>query len=85
MFNYFKPKLVQFGNGKFGILKRKFFGYECYLGDDITWWSVQEYVEKYCHFDNADDALDAFAKEQAFKKKSKYVVISELNDDWDVV
>lgn len=85
MFNYFKPKLVQFGDGKFGILKRKFLGIEYYLGNDITWWSVQEYVEKYCHFDNADKALDAFAKDQALQKKSKYVIISEITDEWDVV
>ena len=85
MFNYYKPKLIPFGDNKFGILKREFLGSDRYLGNDLTWWSIKKYVEDYCHFNSADDALDAFAKSQASQKNSKYVVISEIIDEWDVV
>jgi hypothetical protein len=85
MFSYFKPKLIQFDNGKFGIIKHTFLGSDHYLGDNNYWWTPKkEYVEKYCQFDTEEKAVDAYMKEYMSNQKIKHKVIATLDDEWDL-
>ena len=89
MFNYFKPRLVQFIDGKYGIVKRNFLKSNTYLGRDLYWWYADVDINMYCKFNTGEGAVDAFNeynKKQYIKKNIvNYKVISILDDEWDIV
>lgn len=74
MFNFFKPKLVQFGDGKFGIQK-----YSILDGTEYLWpdsfhydWCPNPYK-----YDTEEAAIDSFLA-------AKCKVIAVLDDEWDL-
>lgn len=87
MFGFFKPKLVEFGSGKFGILKRNFMGPNYYLGLDENWWCHPDCVEAYCFYETAEKALESYeqhlAAERLKKLKLKFKEIATLDDEWE--
>lgn len=56
LYNPFKPHVVLFTNGKFGVRKLEFwFGWvyldQTTLGDG-NWWHMEEYITKYAQADS---------------------------------
>lgn len=80
MFSYFKPKLVQFPNGKFGIMKRRLFDDPKFLGVEGDWWTLEKYVKMYCMFDTEELALERFIVVDPDKVK----ILATLDDKWDL-
>ena len=85
MFGFFKDKtkLIEFNDGTFGILNVRFIFDNQYLGTDQSWWTIEKYVNKYCRFKTADDALDAYHQYLAKTCKEEYKIISDITDEWD--
>lgn len=75
MFSLFKPKLIQFGDGKYAIRKFCLFYYE-YMDERGDWWMAT--ITK---FDNGDEAIDIYNQR---KIADKCKVISTLDDEWDL-
>jgi hypothetical protein len=71
MFGIFKPKLMQFGDGKFALRKLTLAGY-CYMDKDGYWW-----ISRKPKYDNEEEAINAYL---ATVQK----VISTLDDEWDL-
>jgi hypothetical protein len=57
LYNPYKPHVVKFNNGMFGVRKKLFMiGYEYYdQKGSGTWWYGTEYVPKYCLANSVDD------------------------------
>jgi len=52
LYNPFKPHIVQFNNGKYGVRKLSpilLFGWMYFDQQSANyWWSTEEYIPKYC-------------------------------------
>ena len=81
MFKYFKPMLIQFPNGKFGIMKRRLFGGPKFLGNEGSWCTLEKYVTEYCMYDTEELALERFLKIDASSVK----ILATLDDEWDLL
>ena len=81
MFKYFKPMLIQFPNGKFGVMRRRFLEKPQFFGNEGSWWSIYKYVTKYCMYDTEELALERFLKIDASSVK----ILATLDDEWDLL
>jgi hypothetical protein len=57
-YNPFKPHVVQFNNGKFGLRKYQMFtGWRYYdqTRNPEFWWYMNEHIPKYCQANSIDE------------------------------
>ncbi len=57
LYNPFKPHVVKFSNGKYGLRKLNLFGGYEFFGQKHCnyWWHDMEYIPEYCTVDNIED------------------------------
>lgn len=87
MFDFFKPQLVQFSDGKFSVRLRipnfLWVGFTTYcIGKDGGLWCIDYYIDKYAKFATEEEAIDAYFTYKSINIKPK--IISTL-DEWDVL
>jgi hypothetical protein len=71
MFSFFKPKLIQWGDGTFSIRRLSILGQE-YLSRHGYW--LLSTVQR---FDTEEDLMKAY-------EKTTYKVVATLDDEWDL-
>jgi hypothetical protein len=67
-------KLVQFKNGKYGILKDEHALTKEFLDTkDKCWWAAKTNIETFCMFDSAEEATEHYQP-----TSTEYEIIKEL-------
>ncbi len=72
-YNPFKAHIVELANGKFVVRRWNLIAWEykeniTFQNDDIHWWHMIEYAEKFCTVDTFEEAIALLEK-----KHVKYV------------
>lgn len=64
LYNPFKPHVVLFNNGKFGLRKLEFWSGWVYFDQtsnrDEHWWHIEEYIVKYAQVDSVNKLRHPF-------------------------
>lgn len=58
LYNPFKPHIVEFANGYFGIRKLNFLGFEFADKTEDYWWGQGPNIKKFATFISLSDAID---------------------------